>query len=578
MLWASVCLGSGADEWIVTAKSPKSFQGLRARVLKRFGPNRKFALIKGPIKTLRQRFKTVQPNFVYSFVGDPEREKSWGLQNLGQTPPGGESGVPGKDAGVVEAWSIEKGSREVVVAVLDSGMFLNHEELKNNLWTSSERSNGLDDDHNGYIDDINGWNFISNNADVSDDNDHGSFVAGIIGAEGENNVGSHGVASKIRIMPLKILDALGFGNTASAIEAITYAVENGAHFINASWGGEKYDPALENAIQWAGEKGVLFIAAAGNNGASNDVSGGRVYPAAFNLENLISVAAYDNQDRLWKRSNWGKRSVHLGGPGVHIYSSLADGGYGYDSGTSYAAPFVTGVAALLKSHFPTWNWKEIKDRILSTAEVIDYYQKDRLKTAGRVHAYRALKGMVSIVPESPDEWAGYSTWVSSPHPYSEGYKKSYTFQHPGATHLRVHFKKFETEKCCDKVRLYDREGKLVYEYSGIREPFWSAEALGDTLVVEIASDFVTNHYGFDIDAFEVSFDRLFFGTTKFPLPFIGTIKGNGLQSLNDVWRLDAYSYSSFLQPELFVVESIPKWLLPLRSTGHKTKLLPQGLN
>jgi hypothetical protein len=307
-------------------------------------------------------------------------------------------------------------------------------------------------------------------------------------------------------MAVKFLDANGSGTSADAVSAIEYAVKNGASIINASWGGTNYDPALYEMIQWAGEKDVLFIAAAGNDGKNNDTDAKPIYPASFRLANIISVAAYDSRDEMAVFSNFGKESVHIGAPGVDIYSSIA-GGYKFGEGTSFAAPFVSGVAALLKSYQPYLSVSELKERLLQTSDVIGYYQKEKTKTAGRIHAYNALKDIRPPRPQTPTDWTKYLSSYSTAHPYANKTHQTFRFEHPRAKNIRVHFSSFETESCCDEVTIRDREGKVVVIYSGDLGAFSSADALGDRLEIEFDTDYSLTKNGFDIDYYEVTLDR-----------------------------------------------------------------------
>jgi len=485
-------------EWILRLRrgdwSSVSVAGLER--VREFGPENRYALFWGKMPrmaNLSQDIASIQPNYLYyaNDVDDPDFEKSWALKNTGQTV-NGHAGIASKDIGAVDAWAIHKGAPTTIVAVIDTGIDDSHEDLKNNMWRNKN--------DNSF-----GWNFVANSANTKDDNNHGTFCAGIIGAEGGNARGSRGINWKVRLMAVKFLDANGSGTSADAVSAIEYAVKNGASIINASWGGANYDPALFDMIKWAGEKDVLFIAASGNDGKNNDTDAKPVYPASFGLANIISVAAYNNRDELAEFSNFGKESVHLGAPGVDIYSSIA-GGYKFGEGTSYAAPFVSGVAALVKSYQPYLSSSELKDRLLQTSEVIAYYEKEKTRTAGRVHAYNALKDIRPPRPVAPTHWTRYTSVTSTAHPYLNKTHQTFRFEHPRAKNIRVHFSSFETESCCDEVTLRDRDGKVVVIYSGDLGSFSSADALGNKLDIEFRSDYSITKNGFDIDYYEVTLD------------------------------------------------------------------------
>ncbi|WP_197446286.1 S8 family serine peptidase [Tautonia plasticadhaerens] len=298
---------------------------------------------------------------------DPRFGELWGLRNVGQG-----SGTVGADIGAMTAWQQSTGSDGVVVAVLDSGVDYAHPDLSSNLWTNPGEipGNNLDDDGNGYVDDVRGWDFVNRDNNPMDDNSHGTHVAGTIGARGNNQVGVTGVSWDVSIMPLKVLDRFGNGTVSAAIDAINYAWRNGAVISNASWGGTTYSQSLRDAINAAGAQADhLFVAAAGNQGTIMDAPGAaKFYPAAFDLPNIVSVAASDRNDQLAGFSNSGWLSVDLAAPGVDILSTTPGGGYGLKSGTSMAAPHVAGAAALLKAEDPSLGAEEIKSVLMASVE------------------------------------------------------------------------------------------------------------------------------------------------------------------------------------------------------------------
>lgn len=329
----------------------------------------------------------IQPNYKIfletTIPNDPNFNQLWGLNNTGQT-----GGTPDADIDAPEAWDIQTGN-SVVVGVIDTGVDYTHPDLINNIWTNQAEFNGspgVDDDGNGYVDDIHGYDFVNNDGDPFDDNGHGTHVSGTIAAQGNNGIGISGVSWSSEIMALKFLGASGSGTTFDAIEAIEYATMMGAQITNNSWGGG-YSQALYDAIAAAGAAGQLFIAAAGNSSNNNDVNPS--YPASYNLDNIISVAATDSNDQLASFSNYGATSVDLAAPGVAIYSTIPGGGYASYNGTSMATPHVTGVASLIWAQNPTLTAQEVKERILATADPISALQVKTL-TGGRLNAYNAL--------------------------------------------------------------------------------------------------------------------------------------------------------------------------------------------
>lgn len=253
---------------------------------------------------------------------------------------------------VEDAWNIlaPTSSLTPVVAVIDTGLDYNHEVFvgANAVWRNPGEiaSNGIDDDHNGYIDDIRGWNFVANNNNPMDDEDHGTHVSGIVLGVSQDIFALSLSAAKVKIMPLKFLDSTGSGATSDAVEAIYYAIANGASVINASWGGGSYSAALQDAIIEAYDNGVTFVAAAGN--ASNNNDNSPTYPANYAIGNLIAIAATTDTDNVASFSNYGRSTVDIASPGVGILSTLPNDSYAYASGTSMAAPLVAGLVAVME--------------------------------------------------------------------------------------------------------------------------------------------------------------------------------------------------------------------------------------
>lgn len=287
------------------------------------------------------------------------------------------------------AWAKTAGSEHVIVADIDTGIDYNHPDLINNMWRNSKEmaDDGRDNDGNGYTDDVLGWDFSNKDSLPWDDNGHGTHTSGSIAATGGNGIGISGVAQRASLMALKFLDGEGSGTTEDAILAIRYAVSNGASILSNSWGGDEYSKALEDAISEAAARNVLFVAAAGNDGTNNDTL--PMYPAAYNLPNVIAVAASDREDRLADFSNYGVNSVHLAAPGDFIYSTLPEGKYGVNSGTSMACPHVAGAAVLLKAYRPGLSAIDIKRILLQSVDKVADYA-DKIASGGRLNVDRAL--------------------------------------------------------------------------------------------------------------------------------------------------------------------------------------------
>ncbi len=322
---------------------------------------------------------------------DPGYTQLWGLENTGQTPF---YGKPGADIKAPLAWGATTGSSSVVIALIDTGVDYTHPDLSSNIWQNpGEYLNGADDDGNGYIDDIRGWNFVSKNNDPMDDNGHGTHCAGTMAAVGNNGIGVTGVTWNAKIMPLKFLDSKGSGYTSDAISAILYATQKGVPLISCSFSGPGESQALKEAID---SSSALFICAAGNAGANSDIT--PQYPAGYPSSQIISVAASTYQDTLASFSNYGVSSVDIAAPGVSIYSTTKSGGYSYLNGTSMAVPYVTGTAALLKARNPSISTAQMKSKILGSCDVLASLS-GKVATGGRLNAAKALD--VTIPTPSP---------------------------------------------------------------------------------------------------------------------------------------------------------------------------------
>lgn len=331
------------------------------------------------------------------------------------------------DIGVQEAWRVTTGSPDMIVAVIDTGVDYTHQDLLPNLWRNPKEipNNGIDDDKNGFIDDVIGWDFSANDNRPYDlavdpmelltkggNPGHGTHCAGNVAARGGNGIGIAGVAPNVKIMSLRFISEKGSGTSADAIKAIKYAVDNGAKVLSNSWGSEGEDPAeandnkaLREVIQYAENKGVLFIAAAGNGhngkGYDNDTDKLPGYPASYDIENIVSVAAIDSSDNLGSFSNWGQKTVHIGAPGVNIFSTTVGSNYdnyvinvgGFEvtwDGTSMATPHVAGAAALYWSAHPEKTWRDVKSALLSTARPLPSL-KGKTVSGGKLDVRALLK-------------------------------------------------------------------------------------------------------------------------------------------------------------------------------------------
>jgi subtilisin family serine protease len=299
-----------------------------------------------------------------------------------------------------QAWDFSSNASGVLVAVIDTGIDAGHPDLSANLYRNSKEiaGNGIDDDGNGFVDDVSGWDFVNKDNTPNDDHGHGSHVSGTIGGVGNDGVGVAGVCWRVQIMGIKVLSASGSGSLWDAAQAITYAANQGARVVNASFGCPGCDVSyMSDAIAYLNTKNGLFVAAAGNSANNNDIA--PFYPAGHRLPNVISVAALQQNDTLASFSNYGATSVHLAAPGVSILSSLPGGGYASWNGTSMAAPHVAGAAALLLGTDPTLDTAALRARVLSTADVLPGLSQ-RVATGALLNVKRLLNDD-SVAPKTP---------------------------------------------------------------------------------------------------------------------------------------------------------------------------------
>ncbi len=350
----------------------------------------------------------IEPNYLLSI--DPKD-----VQPLG-VPPSSTDNYTQSYSSVqaTQAWAIEKpynhATAKTIVAVIDTGLDMTHGVFadSHSIWTNTAELNGLpgvDDDHNGYIDDIHGWNFVTGSSSIYDDADHGTHVSGIILGVGQDILSYPVRESRITIMPLKFLDGYGSGSTADAVAAIDYAIYNGAKVINNSWGGPSYSRALHEAYTSAYNHSVVIVSAAGNSGENIDSI--PMYPAALDTPSNITVAATSDSDAKASFSNYGTGLVQVAAPGVAIISTVpgscsSPGCYQMMSGTSMAAPFVAGLAALVIREAPQLSAYQVRGIITSQVDIVAGLAT-RVQTSGRVNVLKAIQSAISNV--STTNWA-----------------------------------------------------------------------------------------------------------------------------------------------------------------------------
>ncbi|MCM0606642.1 MAG: S8 family serine peptidase [Xanthomonadaceae bacterium] len=457
----------------------------------------------------QREIKYAEPNYIYHTTRDPglptdvDLGLQWSIRNTGQKDSAGQQGIPDNDIGVLKVWRQGwTGNRRVVVAIIDTGVDYNHPDLAANIYRNPLEipGNGIDDDSNGYIDDVRGWDFQNNDNDPMDDNNHGTHCAGVIGAQGNNSLGIAGINHQVSILPIKFLGTNG-GTLEGAIKSIQYATLMKVNIMSNSWGGGGESKIMQEAIEKARDQGILFVAAAGNASANNDSES--FYPANYSVSNVLSVAAIDNRDELASFSNYGKTKVHVGAPGVKIYSSVIDGKYQSYSGTSMACPHVAGIAALMRSRKVYENAEEIKDRIMRTVVRIPSLRK-KVASNGRVNAFNAVFNQIPPNDEPDDSaWVKMDSDIESIHPYAAGIAQSWTITAPvPAKFIRAYFSKIDTETNYDFLTLSDASGVEFLKYSGAITDFTTDYVAGSTIQVKLTSDQTQERWGFKLDRIE----------------------------------------------------------------------------
>lgn len=475
-----------------------------------------FVLVKSNQKSIQKLIEELkalpevayaEPNFIYKAIStttsDPMYEKLWGLKNTGTNEPNkegnysGVQGTPGADVNAEKAWQITKGSKNVVIAIIDTGIDYSHPDLVENIWTNPKEiaGNMIDDDGNGYVDDIHGWNAFAKNGNPMDGNAHGTHCAGTIGASHDNNVGVAGVMSEVQMMAVKFLSDQGSGSLADAIDAINYATKMNVDLMSNSWGGGGFSQALEDSIKAANDRGILFVAAAGNSSTNNDSS--PHYPSNYQVNNVISVAAHTVSDNLASFSCFGKRTVHVAAPGHNILSTVPGNKYAVYSGTSMATPHVSGVLGLLLSKEGRLPVEEVRNRLMATTVPVGTYRKKTI-SGGRVDAYNLLTD-TRIPREEPSEDAWKTESLSdvfeTKHPYANNEKFSKTYRFPGAKYVKLVIEKFDLESGYDFLTLKDANGAVIEKVSGAGQNYSTDYAETDSVTIEFTSDSSTTKWG-----------------------------------------------------------------------------------
>ncbi len=475
-------------------------------------PNFIYKAIKN-VETLESKLynSSFTPKYSSMLTNDPKFDDLWGLVNTGNNEPAGSrgnsapSGVAGIDVNATNAWAITKGNKNVKIAVIDTGVDYNHPDLQANIWTNTAELNGrpgVDDDGNGYVDDIHGYDFANNDGDPMDGNGHGTHCSGTIAAEHDNGVGIAGVMAQAQIVGIKFLTDQGSGSTADAIKAIDYATKINVDIMSNSWGGGGFSQALYDSIKAAKDAGIVFTAAAGNSATDNN--GQPHYPSNYDIENVISVAANNYSDELAFFSCYGSKTVHVAAPGRNILSTTPNNAYDVYSGTSMATPHVSGVVGLYIAQYGRVDVAQLRTDLMKSSVYARSYGRKTIGK-GRVDAYNFLTGVVAARPAEPNpsEWRAQSEVFETAHPYVNGATTAKTFTVAGAKFIRVKFKKYDLEENYDFAIIKDGSGALVEKISGAGAEYVSEYVEGDTLEVSLSSDASINKWGFEVS--EVQF-------------------------------------------------------------------------
>ncbi len=454
----------------------------------------------------------IEPNYLYhtsqvanetdsarEYPLDPEYAQQWGLRNI--------------DA--LGAWGVSNSLTRPVVAVIDTGVDYTHPDLAANAWKNPGESgtytdaqgnlkdratDGIDNDGNGFIDDVQGWNFHDNSNDPNDNMGHGSHCAGII-AGAHNGVGIMGVAPTAQIMAVKFLGAGGDGTLENGILATEYAMIMKANVLSNSWGGDGYSKAFAEVISEVTKRGILYVAAAGNEHNHNDTE--PTYPASYPIKGVVSVGATDETDSETVFTNWGTKSVHLTAPGFHIYSAFKEGEYKLMSGTSMACPHVAGAAALLWSNEPGLSNFQVAERLVSSVDH-RYALQGRYSSGGRLNVLNLLQNKSTPLVESdPEGWKFYAFRAESPHPYPSLANIKSLVSHQGAKQIKLHFKLLQTAEQMDGIILRDSRKKTRETLNRNQGSLWSRPVEGSEIEVNLRSDSANQSFGYEIDGYSV---------------------------------------------------------------------------
>lgn len=515
-------LSAFASDFIVEFNSPcKKLEKIASRV---FGRNSNYAVVsetnlkKDELKKIscvkhieRNKAMSGQSALLHrvfeNLPQDPKFQNQWALNNPGS---------PGSDINVLKVWDkFLTGKKSIKVAVMDTGIDWDHEDLKDNLYTNPGESgplayNGIDDDGNGYVDDVHGWNALDNSPNSRDDHGHGTHVAGIIGAVGDNGIGVSGVNWEVSLVPIKMLGKTNSGYVSKTIEALEYALANDIDIINASWSGLPYSDIILGLMNKLSEKGVLFIAASGNE-TGNTHTPVHFFPEFYQVPTVISAAATTKAGEISVMSNWGEDVADLAAPGDHVLSTYFGNKYSEMTGTSMAAPQIAGACALLKAYYPWMSALEIKKRILASTRPLEALTM-KVNTQGTLNILNAINGrfpMRKLPRLGP--WKAHAYSYETEHPIKE--RKDLSIKVPGAKFIRAVFSKVDFSGR-DKLVIRSKiapgmsYGQAYQGIKGEKEDFTSAYVPGEELIIQyVGQDRDLESWGFRIERLEVIWEK-----------------------------------------------------------------------
>lgn len=444
------------------------------------------------------------------FPNDPFFEKQWHLENLGQADDKGNIGEAGCDIAMRQAWNLWNPKQEIILAILDSGLDLAHEDIDPSvLWVNPGESgvdadgndkagNGIDDDGNGYVDDVHGYNFVRDNGIVQDDQYHGTHCGAIICAQMNNGTGIAAINPRLKIMIVKIF---GLGQTLYAKDiarAVRYAVDNGARVLSNSYGTPSYTQEMQDAVRYTFEKGALFVCASGNSRKDLDNPEEKDYPACYGQPNQLVVSATDNAD--WSQfANFGSM-VEIAAPGANIFSLMPKNSYRSFSGTSQACPMVAAAATMVWSQNPEFTWQQVKQVLIDGADEVAGLGR-YVKNGRRLNLANSLQQKAGRRLPAHDfsKWVTEERAIESLHPYKNDQQSGFVVEVLQARRFRLFFERMEIDHHGDVLAINSPASartieKINSNFSGI----WSEVIEGTKAELVLTADKYMNAYGFKV--------------------------------------------------------------------------------